>query len=170
MRRTVLLFATLAATLFLVAGTAYSDDYKPPTTVLMKGSQELQMGRLGSYCWPTANGFECSDAFLSRYPAVDLVGAGRRLHIRINKPQRPWAFNIYAAREVNERGWLVRERQLDISLRPVVEDGQKVAWDAFFYVNQPGRHYYMRAEGFWEDAAGGQGGDATWTFHVKTRS
>jgi hypothetical protein len=41
MRRPVLLFATLAATLFLVAGTAYSDDYQPPTAVLMKGTQEL---------------------------------------------------------------------------------------------------------------------------------
>jgi hypothetical protein len=169
MRRTVILFATLAATLFLVAGTAYSDDFQPPTTVLMKGTQELQMGRLGSYCWPTASGFGCSDTFISRYPAADLVRAGSRLHIRINKAQRPETFNLYAARKVNERGWMVRPRQLNVSLQPLVEGGQTVAWDAFFYVNRPGRHYYIRAEGFWDDAAGGQQGDASWTFHVKTR-
>jgi hypothetical protein len=127
------------------------------------------MGRLGSYCWPTPDGFGCSDAFISKYPAADLVRAGSRLHIRINKAQRPETFNLYAARKVNERGWMVRPRQLNDSLQPVVEDGQTVAWDAYFYVNRPGRHYYMGAEGFWDDAACGQQGDASWTFHVKTR-
>ena len=59
-------------------------------------------------------------------------------------------------------------RQLDASLRRVVEDGRTVAWDVFFRVNGSRRHYYLNAFGRWESGEGG-GGDASYTFHVKTR-
>jgi hypothetical protein len=52
---------------------------------------------------------------------------------------------------------------------PVVRDGKTVAWDAYFRLERPDRHYYLGASGVWE-GRGERGGDAYWQFHVKTRS
>ena len=168
MRRTVVVLAALALVAF--GGVAYSQDDRPPETVLYKGHEALQTGRLGSYCWSGASGPGlCVDVAELRYPAADSVRAGSTLHVRILKSQRPEKFSISAYRKVDEWGFPVgRTTRLDTSLRRVVEDGRTVAWDVFFHVNEPGRHYYLNAFGRWESGGGG-GGDASYTFHVKTK-
>jgi hypothetical protein len=39
------------------------------------------------------------------------------------------------------------------SLKPVVAEGRTVAWDAFFGVERPDRHYYMYFDASWTVAA-----------------
>ncbi len=64
------------------------------------------------------------------------------------------------------RDWLLKR-----SLERVVKDGKTVAWDAVFFVNRPGRDYYLISEGHWQDREGcGADQYAYWSFHVKTRS
>jgi hypothetical protein len=109
----------------------------------------------------------CVDVAELSYPAADSVRAGSTLHVRILNSQRPEKFSISAYQKVDEWGFPVgRTTRLDTSLRRVVEEGRTVAWDVFFCVNEPGRHYYLNAFGEWEN---GGGGDASYTFHVKTR-
>ena len=167
MRRVMLLLAAMALSLVVLGGIAYSQDERPPKTILYKGERELQMGRLGSYCWfdPSSGDGQCRDVAKLTYPAADDVGAGSVLRIRILEERKPDKFSVLAYREIDERGFPAgKTRQLDTSLRRVVEDGQTVAWDVSFRVNVPGRLYYLDASGIWEDA-----GDAGWNFHVKTR-
>jgi hypothetical protein len=86
---------------------------------------------------------------------------------RTGRPKSSWISHISAYQKVDEWGFPVgRTTRLDTSLRRVVEDGRTVAWDVFFRVNVPGRHYYLNAFGEWEN---GGGGDDSYTFHVKTR-
>ena len=170
MRRTIVVLVAMALTLVALGGVAYSEDHRPPETVLYKGKQELQTGRLGSYCWSTPSGpGRCVDVAELSYPAADSVRAGSMLHVRILKSQRPENFSISAYQKVDEWGFPVgRTTRLDTSLRRVVEDGRTVAWDVFFRVGEPGRHYYLNAFGEWGNGEGG-GGDASYTFHVKTK-
>jgi hypothetical protein len=170
MRRTIVVLIAMAIALIVFGGVAYSQDHQPPKTVLYMGERELQTGRLGSYCWSAPSGAaRCVDVAELRYPAADSVRAGSTLHVRILNPQRPEEFSISAYRKIDEWGFPAgRTRRLGTSLRRVVEDGQTVAWDVFFRVNEPGRHYYLDAFGDWE-VGGEGGGDASWNFHVKTR-
>ncbi|MDQ3590558.1 MAG: hypothetical protein M3392_10040, partial [Actinomycetota bacterium] len=171
MRRTIVVLVAMALALVAFGGVAYSDDHRPPETVLYKGQQELQTGRLGSYCWSSPSGPGlCVDVAELSYPAADSVRAGSTLHVRILDSQRPEKFSISAYQKVDEWGFPVgRTTRLDTSLRRVVEEGRTVAWDVFFRVNEPGRHYYLNAFCEWENGGDG-GGDASYTFHVKTKS
>jgi hypothetical protein len=87
--------------------------------------------------------------FNGNYPEAVVVGAGRRLHIRLRKPERPSAFEIYASRAEGGQG-----RQLKHTFRRVERDGETVAWDVFFWVNQPDRHYYLDVYPVWERVPG----------------
>ena len=169
MRRTIGVLVAMALALVALGGVAYADDHRPPETVLYKGQQELQTGRLGSYCWSTPSGpGRCFDVADLSYPAADSVRAGSTLHVRILNSQRPEKFSISAYRKVDEWGFPVgRTTRLDATPRRVVDDGRTVAWDGFFRVNEPGRHYYLNAFGEWRN---GGGGDASYTFHVKTKA
>jgi hypothetical protein len=79
------------------------------------------------------------------FPEPDTVGAGRRLHVRFEKPQRPSAVVINAYPRVGENGYRLsgQRRQLKRTIRPVKQDGESVGWDVFFRVNQSERHYYL---------------------------
>jgi hypothetical protein len=61
-------------------------------------------------------------------------------------------------------------RRLDTTLRRVERDGKTVAWNVFFRVDQPDRHYYLDTFGMWKEVPGTHisYGDVSWTFHVKT--
>ena len=170
MRRTIVVLVAMALALVAFGGVAYSDDHRPPKTVLYKGQQELQTGRLGSYCWSSPSGPGlCVDVAEQSYPAADSVRAGSTPHVRILDGQRPEQFSISAHQKVDEWGFPVgRKTRLDASLRRVVEEGRIVAWDVYFRVDEPGRHYYLNALGEWENG-GGCGGGASFIFHVKTK-
>lgn len=173
-RRVALTLCALVMGALVVAGvqaSANAHDHRPPEAILMKGERELQRGNLGSYCWtrPAGDGSfvgECSDA-VSGYPAAERVGEDSKMRIRIFKTQRPRDFSLSAYRKIDADGF-GRARRIPFSLRRVVEDGETVAWDAVFNVNQPNRHYYLDAFGIWKDEQGGGNQDASWTFHVKT--
>jgi hypothetical protein len=99
--------------------------------------------------------------FLDVYPRADVVGAGRKLHIRLNKAQRPERFTI----KDHETG-----RHLETTLRRVERDSKTVAWDAYFRVNRPDHNYRLVTRGVWKpvpDTHIGYG-YRVYLFHVKT--
>jgi len=152
-----------------------SRDRQPPDAALIEGSQILQLGHQGSYCWTyfTEQGWfgRCVDT-LPSYPAADRVEAGSQLYITLRKPQRPDRFRIYAYRDVDQDGFPIGDAQrLSTSLERVVRDGRTVGWDVLFSVNRPGRHYYLDAEGQWNHVRDSKAsyGDSSWHFHVKTQ-
>jgi len=137
-----------------VQGQAQALAPHPPDATLKQGNRVIQHGNLVSYCWVPV----CADG-PPRYPSAVLVEPGTQLYIRLSENRCP------------ERFWL-RSRtsgRIDTTLRPVVRDGKIVAWDAYFRLERPDRHYYLNASGVWE-GRGERGGDAYWQFHVKTRS
>jgi hypothetical protein len=175
----VLIMAVMLAgsAVFTATAQAGSFDRKPPNAVLMKDKTVLQTGIKGSTCWTYYRAGEgwagsCVDR-LYRFPRADLVRAGSRLHIRINKPQRPETFKVYAYKGFDKEGmWPIgKPRRLDTTLRRVERDGKTVAWNVFIGVNRPDRHYYLETFGRWQDVPGTHisYGDALWFFHVKTR-
>ena len=181
--RTAILAAAMVALAALAAMTqpppAEAHDHRPPKAVLMKGAKELQAGYLRAYCWwyppDPAGEFQqvCLDK-VPNWPEADRVAAGSKLRARVFKTQKPDAgsFEVVAFSRVDRSGLEAgRAQRLAVSLKPVVRDGRRVAWDAVFYVNRPDRHYYLFAGGQWQDAVGGSSlppQDATWNFHVKT--
>jgi hypothetical protein len=100
------------------------------------------------------------------------MGWGSKLHIKIFKAQRPDRFSVVAYRELDEYGFppYGEGRRLDTTLRRVERDGKTVAWNVFFRVNEPYRHYYLDTFGTWKRVPGSEAtyGDANWHFHVKT--
>lgn len=74
----------------------------------MKGTQELQKGSPGSYCWTSPGGsgtwvYQCQD-LTSGYPAAERVKAGSRLRIRFLKEQRPIDISLVAHVERTKDG------------------------------------------------------------------
>jgi hypothetical protein len=179
-RSTLVLLATLVAAIGIIVGAqasaSYAHDHLVPETVLKKGGRELQKGlRVIEYSWTRpSGGGTCVklDAILTtRFRDADTVAPGSGLRIRILKTQRPTSFDVVAWKRVDEDGIPSGEAHaLPVSLKPVVQNGQRVAWDAIFRVNRPGRHYYLISEGHWSDTEGCGGVDqfAHWSFHVET--
>jgi hypothetical protein len=177
----VLVLAVVLASLALVTATAQAGSFgdTPPKAVLMKGATVLQTGRAGSSCWTSYDEGSgnwvslCVDTIYTFPHADDLLRAGTKLHIRLNKPQRPESF-VVTAYEGFDREQMVpigEGRRLATNLRRVERDGKTVGWDVFFRVNQPDRHYYLAPGGTWKRVPGTHisYGDGTWFFHVKTR-
>lgn len=152
------LVSVLLSVAFLagVQGQAQALAPHPPDTTLKQGTRTLQDGRLISYCWIN----RCADG-VSRYPSAVLVDPGTQLHIRLSENRRPERFSL-------RRSWSPdgRERRIDTTLRRVLRDGKTVAWDAYFRLERPDRHYYLGAFGVWKGSRGSS--DAYWQFHVKT--
>jgi len=152
---------------------ASAHDHRVPKTVLMKGKQELQIGRkVYEYSWtyPAGDGICATEQAILTFGfprEVPSVAAGSKLKVRIHKSQKPRPF--YLA-EVDQNG--EPRGEVSVRLKPVDRDERTVAWDAVFRVNRPNSDYYLEAEGHWKDRQGCNEADqyAFWTFHVKTRS
>ena len=146
------------------AAKAAPDRANPPKTVLKKGERFLQRGKLRTHCW----GGRCVDFLapeVSDFPHVDRVKAGKRLHIRIHYRERPTGTDLDRLRVVQRRGERVLRGSMPIGhhLKPVrTADGRIKAWDVYFKLRTPGRHYYLTFGGWWD------AGDAFWLFHLKT--
>jgi len=179
--RVVVLLAAMAVALagvFLVAQrSASAHDHLIPKTVLVKGDNELQAGRLvkeSSWTYLDGEGGLNTDTayYYWRFPEVDRVAAGSELRLRIFKDRQPETFVLAAYPRVSERGRPMGEKRLlSASFEPAVRDGLTVAWDAVFHVERPDRHYYLVGRGHWQDAEGsGEQQHAHWAFHAKTRS
>ena len=180
-RRTFVLLAAIAVALvgivLVTQRPVSAHDHQLPKTVLMKGAKELQAGILvneSSWDWPAGDDLCDNETYwyATRFPVTDGVAAGSELRVRVSKAQRPDSFEVAAYRTIDENGEPSGEaRLLKRSLERVVKDGKTVAWDAVFFVNRPGRDYYLISEGHWQDREGcGADQYAYWSFHVKTRS
>jgi hypothetical protein len=191
--RLLVLAALVLASLAVFAAKAQASEAsedsfapRPPDAVLMKGNTTIQQGLRGSSCWSHWNDEKdswssvCGDYFVARFPrAPEALMAGRRLHIRVDKPERPDHFQIYAYKgfDKGEHAPIGARQRLITTLKPVKRDGDTVAWDAFFRVNEPNRDYYLDFWPSWGEENGAgfsdthvSGGDADYTFHVKTRA
>lgn len=176
----MLVLAMTLAAIALVAAQAQagSFDQTSPEPVLMKGKAVLQKGHFYGDTWnyyDSANGTSgwvwSSASGTTGFPHADLVRVGSRLHIRLNKPQRPETFTIKAYPRVDEYGMSAGEvKRLNTTLRRVERDGKTVAWNVFFRVNQSDRHYYLDTHGVWKRVPGTHisYGEGSWSFHVKT--
>jgi hypothetical protein len=100
------------------------------------------------------------------------VGTPSTLRIRIHYAQRPERISLRWGHEI-KRGEYIGVRIVEQSkprpaqLRRVQKGGETVAWDVFFKVKRPGKHYYINfMANFWDEE---EGGDSQSSFHVKTR-
>ena len=160
------------------AGPTGSFGHRPPKAVLMKYESVLQVGGDVCHHWHFyQNGewdYRLPTDYLGCYspPKADEVGAGRRLHVRLTKPERP-SVRILAFPKLNERTGKPsgQRRVLKDTLRPVKRDGETVGWEAFFRVNEPERHYYLKVSALWERVPGEHVsyGHAIYDFHLETR-
>ena len=139
-----------------VQGQAKALEPHPPDATMKQNLRALQNGHLVSYCWI----WGCTDG-LSRYPSAALVEPDTQLYIRLSENRRPKHFSLSTSQTPDGRS-----RRIETTLRRVVRDGKTVAWDAYFRLERPDRHYYMGAFGVWEGSRGNS--DAYWQFHVKT--
>ena len=150
------LFASIvlgAVGLVLYSQPAVAHDHQPPETVLMKGSKELQAGRLtDEYRWsyPSRSGKACwtDEATIPlAFPrSLPTVATGSTLKVRVYKRQEPRPIVIQEIdREGQPRG------EVAANMRPVARDGKTVAWDAVFTVDRPDTVYRLLAEGHWQD-------------------
>ncbi len=177
-RRTLVLLAGMAVSvvgIFVLAiGPASAHDHKPPKTVLMKGKQELQIGRkVEEFRWayPSRNGNAClvdEGTFAFGFPKeVPTVAVGSELKVRIHKSHKPEAFYM---EEVDQEG--TSRGEVSVRLRPVIRSGERVAWDAVFTVERPETDYRLVSKGSWRDRDDCLGERklqfAHWSFHVKT--
>jgi hypothetical protein len=155
------------------AAGSFSDEF--PKTVLKKGRTVLQSGRFYYGTWHSydAGGWSVVHADgIGGFPAADLVRAGSRFHIKIIKPERPDVFRIIAYKRVEQGQPLGEGRHLATTFRRVERDGKTVAWNVFFRVKQPDRHYYLETFGRWERVPGTHisFGSSVRNFHLKTGS
>jgi hypothetical protein len=65
-----------------------------------------------------------------------------------------------------------QRQQLKHTFRRVERDGETVAWDVFFRVNESDRHYYLVVHAAWQQVPGTHvsSGHAGYGFHVRTRA
>jgi hypothetical protein len=171
--------ATLAVfASFAEARTGGSFGHRPPKAILMKDSRVLQTR--GDSC---AHWFYYQDGewmflvptdYLGCYNPrkADKVGAGRRLHVRLAKPERP-SVRVIAHPKLNKRIGKPsgQRRVLKDTLRPIKQGDETVGWDVFFRVNEPEHHYYLKVSAAWERVPGEHFsyGHGIYDFHVETR-
>jgi hypothetical protein len=169
---------------------------KPPRFALMKGNTVIQKGLKGNTCWyywveiedreaeaeEAREGYwtgYCADVLMWRSPRrAVLVHPGSALHIRIYKPERPDRLSLDAHPGYDPIPWdkslgnpVGKHQSLTTTLSRVERDDKTVAWDVFFRVREPDRHYYLGIWADWERVPGTHisHGDRGWFFHVKTR-
>ena len=184
----VLAMALASIAVFAVQAQAGSSfDPRPPNEVLFKGGA-LQTGDMHLYGWnyyqppdeyyPDGRFVHYDGGYAGDYawPRADVVQAGSRLRIRINKPQRPAIFRIEAYPRLFGGGegipyWDKEQTLKHSSFTAVKRDGKTVAQNVTFLVKEPGRHYYLVASGRWQSVPDTHisYGRSQVLFHVRTR-
>jgi hypothetical protein len=172
----VVVATTALASMAIVAAEARagssSDGF--PKLVLMQCETELQGRQFYYGTWNQYKAGEWNKVYadgIGGFPQADTVRAGSRLHIKINKPERPASFKIRSYRRVDQFSNPIGTRRLlDTTLRRVEREGKTVGWKVFFRVNEPDRHYYLETSGRWERVPGTHisYGHSHENYHVKT--
>jgi hypothetical protein len=179
-----LLFAALAVFAAEAQATARASeasfDHRPPKAALMKDASVLQVQGFTGGDWVFyQNGGQTGIVFDNfgeyHFPKADVVRAGTRLHVRLAKPERP-SVQIVAHPRVKDGQFggkipAGKMQQLKHTFKRVQRDGKTVAWNVFFRVGEPERHYYLVVHTHWRKVPGTHisYGDAGYAFHVKTR-
>jgi hypothetical protein len=148
----------------------------PPQAVLMKGSYVIQVRRVEAahwYFYERGRWVETHiDSFDFAYPKADAVKAGRMLTVRLGKPQRPSTVRITAYPRLDANGdHAGHAQELKPTLARVERGGKTIAWDVFFRVNRPGRHYYLDVYPVWDRVPGTRisyGDEILYLLHVRT--
>lgn len=181
--RALVLAAALAVAIALAALAVFAAEARagsfaqgPPQAVLMKGSYILQVRTFEAahwYFYEDGRWVETySDSFDFTYPKADAVKAGRMLSVRLGKPQRPSAVGITAYPRLDANGdHAGHAQELKPTLARVERGGKTIAWDVFFRVNRPGRHYYLDVYPVWERVPGTRisyGDEILYLLHVRT--
>jgi hypothetical protein len=162
-------------------------EHPPPKMALMKGDAVIQKGLPGSTCWTcwtcwtywdkakgTWLGYGADVGIANKkdlYPQHAVtVPAGSTLHIRLYKPERPDRLQLIEGLENDPRSLWGWGHPHPYDLRRAQRGGKTYAWDVFFRVNRPGRHYRIGIEAFWEHKPGTHSsyGDNGYGFHVRT--
>jgi hypothetical protein len=170
---------------FLVFAThahAGSFDNHPPRAMLFKYKTKLQESGAAAGRWNWREdggwGYVIYDSFgFFHFPEVDEVAAGRRLHVRFDKPERPNYVEVKAWPKTKKdprfggEYFAGKGRELGRTLEPVKRDGETVGWDVFFRVGQKDRDYYLRVSSGWhkEPHSHASYGRVAYPLHVKTR-
>lgn len=175
----VMVLAMALAGIAVVATEAQAGSFsdRAPHPALMKGQKVLQHGKFNYSGWNWYEAGKWNLVYadgLGNYPRDGvLVRAGSRLHLKINKPEKPAIFKVIAYRNDREHpGWPLGEgRSLDTTLRPMKRDDKTVGWNAYFYVNRSDHHYLLETQGIWEEVPGTHisYGEDSMHYHVKTR-
>ena len=115
----------------LAQGPAQAHDHRIPSTVLKKGTKELQAGtRVIESNWVYPSGGLCANEntiYRTRFPETDRVAAGSQLRVRIFKVQNPDSFAVWAYRTLDENEEPAGEgRLLRRTLERVARDGKTV--------------------------------------------
>jgi hypothetical protein len=181
-RTATLAVAFVAAMLAVFAAQAQAGSYdsEPPKAVLSKYKTALQTRGYSGGAWyfyrdGGCSGFVADNFGIYTFPKPDTVAASRRLHVRIVKPERSAVrVNAHPRLKDAELGGKTPAGQRQVlkhTLRPVRREGETVAWDIFFRVNEPDRDYYLVVRVEWERVPGTHisYGYANYGFHVKTR-
>jgi hypothetical protein len=166
------------ATLAIFAAQARAGSFAkgPPQAVLMKGSYVIQVRTVEAAHWffyERGRWVETHiDSFDFAYPKADAVKAGRILTVRFGKPQRPSAVGITAYPRLDANGDHAGHAQrLEPTLARVERGGKTIAWDVFFRINRPDRHYYLDLSPAWERVPGTRasyGDEILYLLHVRT--
>jgi hypothetical protein len=170
--------ATALAALAIFAAQARAGSFAkgPPQAVLMKGSYVIQVRRVEAahwYFYERGRWVETHiDGFDFSYPKAEAVKAGRLLTVRLGKPQRPSTVGITAYPRLDANGdHAGHAQQLKPTLARVERGGKTIAWDVFFRVNRPDRHYYLDLSTAWERVPGthdSYGDQILYLLHVRT--
>lgn len=132
----------------------------PPHAVLRHEGSEIQNGRLGAYCW----GDECTGG-ATKFPGRVIVSAGDKLRVRVAYRKRPTQVSLLDYRNVGRDGYTKgSSRRVTTTIDPHERDGEVVAWDVFFRLRGD-RHHYLDLFLKWRN-----GNDASWGFHVRTKT
>ena len=85
----------------------------------------------------------CADSAGESHKAM-WVRSGASLKVKIHHPDKPRDFGLTTSRRVDAQGGQQgRVRSLDVTLEPVVRNGETRAWDAFIRVGGE-RHHHLR--------------------------
>lgn len=162
---TLALFAALAA-----QGVAGASDHRAPSTTLMTGGEGVQAGRNVYESMWVSKGQDgtCvaeSKIYAFGFPSRTPIVEPGRVALRINGAHKPRELEAaYVDREGNEQG------AVETRLRPVVQGGKTVAWEAIFAAREPGKLHRVVLYALWQDRDGCGRADefAYWSFRFRT--
>jgi hypothetical protein len=170
-RRRAFITLILSAAVFTLSAPALAADNKPPRATL-HAAGKAQKGDLYSFGWsrPTSP-TECTganlDGVLSFRGRGLSIGAGRRvLKISFAKPEKPSSLEFSRWTRIDQDGMPVGQARGAKYRLLKRGTGPSRRWIARFKNVPVTGNVYIDVFARWPSPECGQGGDASWSFHV----